>query len=84
MPAQPIAAKPPKGRLCFWISSNSDFRVTGNRASAARDVTATASTPARIFANAGAADCAWATCRANAANCARSRSSGSRVSSASK
>ena len=36
---QRAAAKPPKGRLAFCSSSSSDFRVTGNCASAARDVT---------------------------------------------
>ena len=58
LPLVPLAAKPPKGRASFWRSSSSDFRVTGSRASAARDVTADASMPARILANAGVAACA--------------------------
>ena len=43
---QPLAARPPNGRADFCSSTNSDFRVSGNRASAAREFTALASTSA--------------------------------------
>ena len=82
--AQRVAARPPKGRADFCNSSNADLRVTGSCANAARVVIAATSTSARMRANAGAWAFAYAACRGNRASCARSRSSGSRISSSSK
>src|SRR6185369_6909955 len=79
---KPPKGSPPRPERCR--SSSSCLRVTGNCASAAREFTAFGSTPARIWAKAGACCWACATCCGSAAiNCA-SRCAGSRVSNASK
>src|SRR5688572_733868 len=79
-----VAFKPPSGGLSFWSCPRSDFRVTGSRASASRERTFLASTPARMRANPGAFLFA---CRINAGRAAMSvdsRALGERISSLSK
>ena len=49
-----VTLKPPNGGFSFCSAARSDLRSTGSLASAAREVTDFASTPARCFAQPGA------------------------------
>ena len=75
---------PPNGGESFWSAINSDLRVTGSAASAARSVISLGSTSARTLAKYGALALAWAMWPGRRASNSRSRRSGSRVSSESK
>jgi len=77
-----VTAKPPSGGLACWRSFSSDLRSTGKRESADREATASASIPASWSFQPGAVF-ARAIKSGSAANCARSRASGARVSSSS-
>jgi hypothetical protein len=80
MAEKPPKASPPAARTACWRASNSDLRVTGSCASAAREVMAAASTPASSAAKAVVRCWASAICRGSAAIRAASRTCGSRAS----